>query len=828
MTNNILRKRAFVPDDGNRNAKIVIVGEQPGRDEIIARRPFIGPSGDLLMSMLNQLGITRSDCYITNTIPDAEKAIGSYMKLGRSKAYLSADARKYVIHLREKIADINPDIVFALGNFALYALTEKFGITKWRGSPLKMMGTDINVMPTYHPSYTLDPAKKAWHNRFLIYEDFKRGLTIQTLLMQQANAEIIINPKTKQVFEFFAYVNDLGHRGEMVCHDIETIYYDTPDIAVSCFSVGVQNSAMCISFMNSQKLIFTPETEHNILTEYGKIIEDNKIVKLTQGGWYDYSVLYKLYEMTPRGELHDTMIMQRIAWPGFSRGLDMICSKDSPFAWYKGTLKEFNAKGANWNDFFRYSALDALAPLFAFPNLYTELQLRKNVDTYNRQRRLIEPLHHVQRDGFNVNHACMLDMIEEERTKKQEAINDFNTLTGGNISPDSSQQLTKYFLGKGVRIYRDRQTKRPTFDKVALSRMSRNKVAEADAIVCIRKSSKIISTYLKTKLIGPNGRITCQLDPAGTQWSRLSSKSDPTGSGMNLQNWPYELRAIIVPDENHFFAFQDLSQAENLLVAGLGNCLEMLEEFERPGGDVHSLTAKMIYFVLFGEQLEDPAAESPYGAGNTKYSWRKIGKFANHGFNYGWGYKNFALKYQLPEKLAKRIREIYYSTYPGVPDKYQKDVRNELHNTRTLVNLFGRHWYYRGMLDDDGYKKGYAFKPQSTVGDLINEWGLLYWFHDKYVRDILTVKLQIHDELVYQIRIPKTDADWKDIHGALHAMAASMSKPLTMPTGRKIVIPTDTVIGTSLNAAKHGAKLSRDFSVIELQQSLEGLYEKKM
>ena len=60
--------RKIVPGNGPRNAKIVIVGEAPGRDEEIFGKPFIGPSGQLLNDMLLRCGINRNECYVTHVM----------------------------------------------------------------------------------------------------------------------------------------------------------------------------------------------------------------------------------------------------------------------------------------------------------------------------------------------------------------------------------------------------------------------------------------------------------------------------------------------------------------------------------------------------------------------------------------------------------------------------------------------------------------------------------------------------------------------------------------------------------------------------------------
>ena len=56
----------YVPGYGPSNAKVILVGESPGREEVARGIPFIGPAGRLLDSMLGRVGINRQECYVTN------------------------------------------------------------------------------------------------------------------------------------------------------------------------------------------------------------------------------------------------------------------------------------------------------------------------------------------------------------------------------------------------------------------------------------------------------------------------------------------------------------------------------------------------------------------------------------------------------------------------------------------------------------------------------------------------------------------------------------------------------------------------------------------
>lgn len=136
---------------GNPHARIVFVGEAPGRDEDLQGEPFVGEAGKLLTRIIQAMGFERGDVYICNVLkcrppgnrdplPEEVESCGSFM-------------------LRQIMA-IKPDVVVALGKFAAQTLLQtKEIISRLRGRFHDYHG--IPLMPTFHPSALLrDPAKK--------------------------------------------------------------------------------------------------------------------------------------------------------------------------------------------------------------------------------------------------------------------------------------------------------------------------------------------------------------------------------------------------------------------------------------------------------------------------------------------------------------------------------------------------------------------------------------------------------------------------------------------------------------------------------------------
>lgn len=147
--------------DGNPQAKVMFVGEAPGRDEDIEGLPFVGRSGKLLDLMMAAIGLDRSHVYIANVIP---------WRPPGNRTPTPQETQICLPFIQRQIELVNPDILVTLGNPSTQALLQtRDGIMKTRGRWLGYeTGTrSIRAMPTFHPAYLLrSPAYKrlAWQD----------------------------------------------------------------------------------------------------------------------------------------------------------------------------------------------------------------------------------------------------------------------------------------------------------------------------------------------------------------------------------------------------------------------------------------------------------------------------------------------------------------------------------------------------------------------------------------------------------------------------------------------------------------------------------------
>jgi len=152
--------RQLVFADGQPSARVMIIGEAPGRDEDMQGKPFVGRAGQLLDLMFSHIGLSRENpdrdaaLYITNVLP---------WRPPQNRDPKPDEMAMMLPFLARHIELINPDLIVAMGNHACQALLGKRGITRLRGNWVEAFGKP--VLPMFHPAYLLRTAeakREAW------------------------------------------------------------------------------------------------------------------------------------------------------------------------------------------------------------------------------------------------------------------------------------------------------------------------------------------------------------------------------------------------------------------------------------------------------------------------------------------------------------------------------------------------------------------------------------------------------------------------------------------------------------------------------------------
>jgi len=128
----------------NSAAKIMVVGQNPGFEEVLRATPFVGISGKIFDKALSEnTSLTRDDLYICNAVccftPGNRKPTG-------------AEFKNCSVWLRRQIKEINPIVIVTLGGVALKALTGRTKISEAHGKLIRSEIYDVDVYPILHPS----------------------------------------------------------------------------------------------------------------------------------------------------------------------------------------------------------------------------------------------------------------------------------------------------------------------------------------------------------------------------------------------------------------------------------------------------------------------------------------------------------------------------------------------------------------------------------------------------------------------------------------------------------------------------------------------------
>jgi uracil-DNA glycosylase family 4 len=163
------KRTHIVFGEGNPDARLMFIGEAPGREEDVQARPFVGEAGMLLTRLIEKMGLKREEVYIANIV--------------KCRPPMNRDPEKDEIQqcrefLERQIDIIRPDIIMSLGRIAASVLmgNEKLKITAIRGKIFDYRG--IPLVPTFHPAYLMrNPKDKwlTWNDAQKVLERLERG-----------------------------------------------------------------------------------------------------------------------------------------------------------------------------------------------------------------------------------------------------------------------------------------------------------------------------------------------------------------------------------------------------------------------------------------------------------------------------------------------------------------------------------------------------------------------------------------------------------------------------------------------------------------------------
>ncbi|NCN45391.1 MAG: uracil-DNA glycosylase [Candidatus Pacebacteria bacterium CG10_big_fil_rev_8_21_14_0_10_36_11] len=172
------QKTDIVHGEGDSRAKIMCIGEAPGREEALQRRPFVGRSGKLLRKVLEEVGLPPAKVFISNIVK---------VRPPENRDPTPIEIAAYRPYLNQELEILKPEIIVTLGRFSMAKFLPEVKISAVHGRLHKVQweGVDIFVLPMYHPAAALRSSRMM--ESFIA--DFKKIPKILTWIKEQRGTE---------------------------------------------------------------------------------------------------------------------------------------------------------------------------------------------------------------------------------------------------------------------------------------------------------------------------------------------------------------------------------------------------------------------------------------------------------------------------------------------------------------------------------------------------------------------------------------------------------------------------------------------------------------
>jgi uracil-DNA glycosylase family protein len=172
-----------VPGAGKAGAPLMLIGEQPGNDEDLAGKPFVGPAGRVLNQALIEAGIDRAKTYVTNAVRHFKYEPRGKRRLHKRPNNHEIERCRWWTDLERAL--VEPKLVIALGATAARGLLAKtVTIGSLRGQVFELEGGQTHALVTIHPSYLLRIREKEDKERE--YAAFVADLKLGTKFLSKA------------------------------------------------------------------------------------------------------------------------------------------------------------------------------------------------------------------------------------------------------------------------------------------------------------------------------------------------------------------------------------------------------------------------------------------------------------------------------------------------------------------------------------------------------------------------------------------------------------------------------------------------------------------
>ena len=568
----------------------------------------------------------------------------------------------------------------------------------------------------------------------------------------------------------------------LIAFDTETTSLDSMRADIVGLSLSVQPGHACyIPLAHDYPGAPAQLPRDKVLAALKPIFEDTRRPKVGQHAKYDMNILSH-YGITVQGLKHDTML-ESYVWNATATRHDMDSLAKKYLGYDTVKYEEVAGKGAKQISFSqvdldtacRYAAEDADVTLrlhhALWPLLESEPKLLKVYEDIEIP--LVPVLAGMEQHGvlIDVNELRMQSqqlgkrMHELQKEAWQSAGREFNL-----DSPKQLQAILFDELGLSAKL--KTPTGQPSTNEEALEAIADDH-ALPRLILEYRGLAKLRSTYTEklAEIVNPRtGRVHTSYHQGAVATGRISS-NDP-----NLQNIPVRteegrrIRQAFIAPEGWLVMAADYSQIELRIMAHLSGDEGLLRAFHE-GGDIHRATAAEVFGI------------EPDAVTNNQ---RRAAKAINFGLMYGMSAFGLARQLGVDRGEASDYMARYFSRYPGV-HAFMEATREHAHRDGYVETLFGRRLYLENLTARNqalraGAERAAVNAPmQGTAADIIKRAmiAVAAWLKD---RDDAHMLMQVHDELVFEVRADAVDTV-RDAVIARMSGAAELRVPLIVDVG---------------------------------------------
>lgn len=501
---------------------------------------------------------------------------------------------------------------------------------------------------------------------------------------------------------------------------------------------------------------------HPWLEKLKPFFENEKIKKAGHNIKYDINVLSN-YNINVKGIYFDTRVASYILNPG-TRQHDLDSLAFTHLGHEKINKEDLIGKGKNKIEYkdvelkriANYSCEDADFTHKLIPKLKERLKEQKLDKLFLKiEVPLINVLAKMEQAGIEINVKHLSKLEIKLKARIQEISKKIYKLAGNTFNIKSTQQLKEILFNKlDIPTLNISKTKTGFSTAAAELEKIQNEHEIIPLIQEYRELSKLVSTYIVSlpELINSNtNRLHSSFNQTITSTGRLSSQ-DP-----NLQNIPVktelgrEIRKAFVAKKGYKFIGLDYSQIELRLAAHLSNDKKMINAFKKDA-DIHTATAALINNV---EQVD------------VTSQMRREAKAINFGILYGQGPHGLSQVAGIPYAQAKDFIDQYFKAFDGVK-KYIDDTIEKTRELGYVETLVGRRRYLPDinatitMVKKAAERMAVNTPLQGTAADLI-KMAMISVFEKIKEDKNIKMLLQVHDELIFEVKEESVDAAAKKI-----------------------------------------------------------------